>query len=342
MLLSKFIKELTKVDPNIISHLNKDDINIYRCNSINNADINELTFIESNNLISKIELCRASIIIIPNNNEIIKKINSKNKSYIISSNPKYSFAESLNIIHKKVSSNLVISQKAIIHKSAIIGDNCSIAANTFIGENVVIGSNNIIFPNSVISNNVRIGNKNIIHSNVTIEEESIIYNNCIFHPGCVIGADGFGFVPYKDRWKKMPQIGNVIIESDVEIGSNTCIDKPAVGSTIIGEGTKMDNLVEIGHGVVIGKNCAFAAQVGIAGGAKIGNNVILAGQVGINNRVKVGNNVIASSKCGIHCDVENGEIISGFPAIPNKSWLRSSALFKKLPELAKKIRNLEK
>ena len=132
-----------------------------------------------------------------------------------------------------------------------------------------------------------------------------------------------------------------MINNNVEIGTNCCVDRPSVGDTIIGDGTKIDNLVQIGHGVIIGKNCAFAAQVGIAGGATIGDGVILAGQVGVNNRVKVGNNVIASSKCGIHSDVQDGEIISGFPAIPNKLWLKSSSIFKKLPEIAKKLRQLD-
>ena len=156
------------------------------------------------------------------------------------------------------------------------------------------------------------------------------------------GSEGFGFIPQDGKWIKMPQKGAVIIKSFVEIGTNCCIDRPSVGNTFIDEGTKMDNLVQIGHGVKIGKNCAFAAQVGIAGGAVIGNSVILAGQVGVNNRVKVGNNVIASSKCGIHCDIEDGEVVSGFPAMKNKSWLRSSSVFKKLPELAKKLRQLDK
>ena len=138
----------------------------------------------------------------------------------------------------------------------------------------------------------------------------------------------------------MPQIGKVIIESNVEIGSCSTIDRPSVGETRIKEGTKIDNLIQIGHGVEVGKNCAFAAQVGVAGGAIIGDGVILAGQVGVGNRVKVGANVIASSKCGIHTDIEPGEVISGFPAIPNKLWLRCSANFKKLPELAKAIKKI--
>ena len=175
-----------------------------------------------------------------------------------------------------------------------------------------------------------------------IYENTIIEDNCVINSNTVIGSEGFGFIPKNGEWIKMPQKGGVIIKSFVEIGTNCCVDRPSVGNTTIGEGTKIDNLVQIGHGVQIGKNCAFAAQVGIAGGATIGNNVILAGQVGVNNRVKIGDNVIASSKCGIHCDIDKGEIISGFPAMQNKSWLRSSSIFKKLPELAKKLRQLDK
>ena len=184
--------------------------------------------------------------------------------------------------------------------------------------------------------------QNIFFPNCVIYQNTIIKNNCIVNSNTVIGSEGFGFIPQNGKWKKMPQTGGVILNNEVEIGTNCCVDRPAVGFTEIGEGTKIDNLVQIGHGVNIGKNCAFAAQVGIAGGAIIGDGVILAGQVGVNNRVKVGNNVIASSKCGIHCDINDGEVISGFPAMQNKSWLRSSSVFKKLPELAKKLRQLDK
>ena len=157
--------------------------------------------------------------------------------------------------------------------------------------------------------------------------------------GCKVGVKGFGFVPTSNGWYKMPQTGVVVIENDVEIGCGTTIDRPSVGETRISSGTKIDNLVQVGHGVFIGNNCAMASQVGIAGGAEIGDGVILAGQVGVGNRVKIGDGVIASSKCGVHADIEPGQVISGFPAMPNKLWLRCSANFKKLPEIAKSIRD---
>ena len=140
----------------------------------------------------------------------------------------------------------------------------------------------------------------------------------------------------------MPQVGVVILKNKVEIGSGSTVDRPAVGETIIGEDTKIDNQVQIGHGVTIGKGCAMAAQVGIAGGAEIGNGVILAGQVGVSNKIKIGDRVIASSKTGIVSNIESGKVVSGFPAIPNKLWLRCSANFKKLPEIAKAIRQLDR
>ena len=265
-----------------------------------------------------------------------------NISNIIVKNPRIAFAEVLDCLYKTINFKPGIHASAVIDKTAIIGADCHIGPNVYIGENTVIGDNNLILSGSSISGNVRIGDNNIIHPNCVIYENTTLKNNCVINSNSVIGSEGFGFIPKNGKWVKMPQKGGVKIMSFVEIGTNCCIDRPAVGFTFIDEGTKLDNLIQIGHGVKIGKNCAFAAQVGIAGGAKIGDGVILAGQVGVNNRVKVGNNVIASSKCGIHCDIENGKVISGFPAIDNKSWLRSSSIFKKLPELAKKLRQLDK
>jgi UDP-3-O-[3-hydroxymyristoyl] glucosamine N-acyltransferase len=158
----------------------------------------------------------------------------------------------------------------------------------------------------------------------------------------VVGSEGFGFVPTANGWRKMPQTGQVVLEERVEVGCGSTIDRPSVGETRIGAGTKIDNLVHIGHGVSTGKDCALAAQVGIAGGARLGNGVILAGQVGLANKAVMGDQAIASSKSGVHGEVAAGEVVSGYPAIPNRLWLRSSAVFNKLPELAKALRQLEK
>ena len=343
MFLSKIIEFLKKGGSGLIEMNLIKDINIKSAASIEYASKNQITFLEKNNsLEANISSTNASAIIIYNNQELIERFIKRNISIIVVSNPRIAFSEVLNLLDKKPDIKSGIDISAEISQSSKIGNDCYVGPKVFIGENTKIGDNNLIFPGTVIFENVEIGNNNIIHSNCVIYQNTKIHNNCVINSNTAIGSEGFGFIPTEGKWIKMPQTGGVILNSEVEIGTNCCVDRPSVGLTEIGEGTKIDNLVQIGHGVKIGKNCAFAAQVGIAGGAIIGNGVILAGQVGVNNRVKVGNNVIASSKCGIHCDINDGEIISGFPAMKNKSWLKSSSIFKKLPELAKKLRQLDK
>ena len=341
MLLSDLVDLIKKGNSNFISANIFEDLNIDDAASLDEADYNQISFLEENNILKeKLDQTKASAIITSNNNEIVCALKKLEISNIIVNNPRIAFAEVLDCLYKTINFKPGIHASAVIDKTAIIGRECNIGPNVFIGENTVIGDNNNILPGSSILGNVRIGDNNIIHPNCVIYENTTLKNNCVINSNTVIGSEGFGFIPKDGKWVKMPQKGGVKIMSFVEIGTNCCIDRPAVGFTYIDEGTKLDNLVQIGHGVKIGRNCAFAAQVGIAGGAKIGDGVILAGQVGVNNRVKVGNNVVASSKCGIHCDIEDGKVISGFPAMDNKSWLRSSSIFKKLPELAKKLRQL--
>ena len=343
MLLSKIVELIRSGKSGFISSFINDDINIKNVASLQSAKKNEITFLEQNNkLKNHIFETTVSAIIISKKEELIQEIQKRKISFIVVENPRLAFAEILSIFEKKNNLKSGIDSKANVSNAAILGQNCYVGPNVYIGENTIIGDNNYFYPGTIILENVEIGNNNIFCSNSVIHQNTRIYNNCVINSNTVVGSEGFGFIPNEGKWIKMPQTGGVILNNDVEIGTNCCIDRPAVGFTEIGEGTKIDNLVQIGHGVTIGKNCAFAAQVGIAGGAKIGDGVILAGQVGVNNRVKVGNNVIASSKCGIHCDINDGEIISGFPAIKNKLWLKSSSIFKRLPELAKKLRQLDK
>jgi len=329
MLLSYLLDLIKKGNSNFISANIVEDLNIEDAASLDEADNHQISFLEENNILKeKLDQTKASAIITTNNDEIVSALKKLNISNVIVKNPRIAFAEVLDCLYKTINFKPGIHPSAVIDKTAIIGVDCHIGPNVYIGENTVIGDNNHILHGSSILGNVRIGNNNIIHPNCVIYENTTLKNNCVINSNTVIGSEGFGFTPKKGKWIKMPQKGGVKIMSFVEIGTNCCVDRPAVGITFIDEGTKLDNLVQIGHGVKIGKNCAFAAQVGIAGGAIIGDGVILAGQVVVNNRVKVGNNVIASSKCGIHCDIEDGEVISGFPAMKNKSWLRSSSIFK--------------
>ena len=343
MLLNNLVDLIKSGDSKFIKATIFENIDIENAASLDIASKNQISFLEENNILKEnLGKTSASAIIIFNNDEILGLLDSLKISNIVVENPRIAFAEVLNSLSKQINFSPGIDDSAVINTSAKVGENCYLGANVYIGENTIIGHNNKIFPGTTILGNVRLGNNNIIHPNCVIYENTSIENNCVINSNTVIGSEGFGFVPQNGKWIKMPQTGSVIIKSFVEIGTNCCIDRPSVGNTFIDEGTKMDNLVQIGHGVKVGKNCAFAAQVGIAGGAVIGDGVILAGQVGVNNRVRVGNNVIASSKCGIHCDIEDGEVVSGFPAMKNKSWLRSSSVFKKLPELVKKLRQLDK
>ena len=343
MLLSKLVDLIKTGDSKFIKANIFENTDIKNAASLDIASKNQISFLEENNILKEnLGKTSASAIIVSNNSETLGLLESLKISSIVVGNPRIAFAEVLNYLYEQINFNPGIDDSAVIKTSAIIGDNCYLGANVYIGAKTIIGKNNQIFPGAKILGNVQLGNNNIIHPNCVIYENTSIENNCVINSNTVIGSEGFGFVPQNGKWIKMPQTGSVIIKSFVEIGTNCCIDRPSVGNTFIDEGTKMDNLVQIGHGVKVGKNCAFAAQVGIAGGAIIGDGVILAGQVGVNNRVKVGNNVIASSKCGIHCDIEDGEVVSGFPAMKNKSWLRSSTVFKKLPELAKRLRQLDK
>ena len=342
MLLSDLIDLIKKGNSNFIGANIYEDLNIEDAASLDKAHNHQISFLEENNILKeKLDQSKASAIITSNNNEIVTTLKKLKISNIIVKNPRIAFAEVLNFLYKTINYEPGIHSSAYVAKTAKIGVDSHIGHNVYIGENTIIGNNNIILPGSSILGNVQIGDNNIIHPNCVIYENTTLKNNCVINSNTVIGSEGFGFIPKDGKWVKMPQKGGVKIMSFVEIGTNCCVDRPSVGFTYIDEGTKLDNLVQIGHGVKIGKNCAFAAQVGIAGGAIIGDGVILAGQVGVNNRVKVGNNVVASSKCGIHCDIEDGKVISGFPAMNNKSWLKSSSIFKKLPELAKKLRQLD-
>lgn len=343
MLLSQLTTFLKSEDSKIKDCKIFQDIEIKKGASIEIAEECDVTFLEINSpLQSKLKDTKASFILLPDKIDLKTIANELQISWAVCDNPKLIFAETLRILIPKYKNKLGIHPQSVIGENVIFGKDVSIGPNTFIGDNSKIGDNSIVHPGVVIYDNVIIGSNNELHANCVIHPNSTIKNNCIIHSNAVIGSEGFGFIPTNKGWEKMPQTGSVVIEDDVEVGANTNIDRPSVGETYIGSGTKIDNLVQIGHGVRIGKDCAMASQVGIAGGAQIGNSVILAGQVGVANRVIVGDKVVASSKCGIHTDIEKGSVISGFPAMSNRLWLRCSANFKKLPEFAKSIRQFNR
>lgn len=236
-----------------------------------------------------------------------------------------------------------ISPKASISAKATVAADCYIGDFAVIEDGATVGSGAKIYPNCYVGDNVSIGAGTTLYPRVTVYEGCSIGERCIIHSGAVIGADGFGFAPNAaGGFDKIPQLGNVIIEDDVEIGANTCIDRAKTDSTIIHRGVKLDNLIQVGHNVQIGENTVSSAQMGIAGTSKVGKNCFLAGQVGIADHITVGNNVKIGSQSGIDRDVPDGEVRFGTPALKGMGYYRSFAVFKELPDMARKLRELEK
>jgi len=230
-----------------------------------------------------------------------------------------------------------------ISDSASFGSNCYIGAFVYIGENVTIGDKVKIYPNAFIGDNVTIADGTTVFSGVQVCSETIIGKNCIIHSNTVLGADGFGFVPDKNGvYSKVPQIGNVVIEEDVEIGAGTSIDRATLGSTIIRKGVKLDNQIQIAHNVEVGMNTVIAAQTGIAGSTKIGKNCMIGGQVGIVGHITIGDNVHIQAKAGIAKSLKNNDVVQGTPAFKYGDFSKSYIHFKNLPKLVKTISQLEK
>lgn len=248
----------------------------------------------------------------------------------------------LNMVEKTKEKKAGISSAAFIATSATVGDDCYIGNFAYVGENVKLGKNCRIYPNAFVGDNVTVGDDCILYPHVTIYDGCIIGNNCIFHAGCVIGSDGFGFAPEGESYKKIPQLGNVIIEDDVEIGANTTIDRAVMNSTIIHRGVKLDNLVQIAHNVEIGENTVMAAQVGIAGSVKIGNHCMFGGQVGLSGHIHVTDNVIFGAQCGVISSVEEPMTLLGAPAMNAKAFMRSSAIFNRLPDMYRAMGQMQR
>ena len=257
-------------------------------------------------------------------------------------NPYLGFAKLLTLFYAAPHESLGILPGAIVESSATIGEGVTVYPGACIGKNVVVGSRTVIYPGVVLYDNVTIGEECKIHANAVIRENCRVGNRCIIQPGAVIGSDGFGYAPDGSGYYRIPQIGIVVLDDDVEIGANSCVDRAAVEVTRIGKGTKLDNLVQIAHNCEIGEDCMIVSQVGISGSAKIGNHVTLAGQVGVVGHITIGDNVLVGGQSGVTSALQPNTSYSGTPAIPHKDWLKFSMTLPRLPELRKTVSSLEK
>lgn len=257
--------------------------------------------------------------------------------------PYYTFARAMELFADPWRPPAGTHQLALVDAGATIAADASIGPFACIGEGARIGARTVVHPHVTIGRFAEIGDDCVIHAHTSIRERVRIGHRVIVQDGVVIGADGYGFARRQDGTHyKIPQAGGVVIEDDVEVGANTTVDRPAVGETRIAAGTKIDNLVQIAHGVRIGRNVLLAAQVGVAGSSVVEDQVTLAGQVGVAGHITIGKGTVATAQTGIPNSVEPGSFISGYPAIPNRDWLKASALFRKLPELRKLVSDLER
>jgi len=300
---------------------------------IENAGEGQVTFIANAKYTSAAKTTQASAIIVE------EKFPALDKPTLRTRNPQFAYAKVVEIFHQPLSFPRGIHPTAVVDPTAKIGADASIGPYTVIYNNVEIGDGCTLLAHVVLYPGVKIGRNFTAHAHVSVRENSEIGNNVLLHNGVVIGADGFGFAKDdKGAWYKIIQSGKVVIEDDVEIQANSCIDRASLGETRIARGVKIDNLVQVGHNCMVEENAMLCAQVGLAGSTEIGKNVILAGQVGVAGHLKIGDGAIATAQTGIPNDVEAGRLVSGYPAIDNKQWLRSVAVFNKLPELAKAVR----
>ena len=310
--------------------------------AIDKATSQTLSYIEGAKFAAMVAKTGAAALILPEDKTLQTQAIERNIAWIATSQPRLLFAKAIALFYQPFRPAPSIHPTAIIAPNADVGKDIYIGANVVIHSGVKIGDRTCIHPNVVIYPDVTIGQNTILHANCTIHERTQIGSNCVIHSGAVIGAEGFGFVPTAEGWCKMEQSGYTVLEDGVEIGCNSAVDRPAVGETRIGRNTKLDNLVQIGHGCQIGQNCAFAAHVGLAGGVIVGNGVMLGGQVGVANQVTIGDRAIATGQTGIVNDVAAGEMVSGMPHLPSKLYRKLFVMYKRLPEMYQMYKELNK
>ena len=305
-------------------------------NGIDEAGAGELTFVSNPKYAGAARTTRAAAVIIGEDFPAIPAAMLRAKD------PYLTFARALELFHPARRYEAGVHPTAAVHASARIGAGAHVGPYVVIDEGVSIGANAVLLAHVVIYRGVTIGDNFFAHSHAVVRENCRIGNNVLLQNGVVIGADGFGFAKTAEgRWYKIPQPARVVIEDDVEVQANSCIDRASVGETRIGRGVKVDNLVQVGHGTHVGEDALLCAQVGLAGSTEIGKRAILTGQVGVVGHCKVGENAIVTPQSGVAHDIEAGAFVSGAPAVDHKLWLKYSAILPKLPEIVRAIRKKE-
>ncbi|MBS1549130.1 MAG: UDP-3-O-(3-hydroxymyristoyl)glucosamine N-acyltransferase [Bacteroidetes bacterium] len=305
---------------------------------IENGEKGHLSFISQERFAHYMEESNCSVLIV---NESLIKDKKYPATIIAVENAYLSFQILMNLYQQMQGRRTGVESGSFFHPSSELGENVYVGAFTYVSEKAKIGDGSQIYPQVYIGKNVKIGKNCIIYSGARIYDYCVLGDNCIIHSNTVIGSDGFGFQPTKDGYQKIPQLGNVVLENDVEVGSNCSIDRGTIGSTVIGKGTKIDNLIQIAHNVKIGQNNVIAAQAGIAGSTVIGDWNMIGGQTGIVGHIKIGNQVKIQAQSGVNSSVKDGEVLYGSPAIAAGDYRRNYVHFRNLTEIVKRINQLE-
>jgi len=309
------------------------DTEITGLNGIESAGPGQLTFVSNPKYSAAARTTKAAAVIVGEDFPAIPA------AILRAKDPYLTFARALELFHRLPQYAPGVHATAVVHASARIGMNAHIGPYVVVDENVVVGENSVLLAHVVIYRGVRIGDSFFAHAHAVVRENCRIGNNVLLQNGVVIGADGFGFAKTAEgRWHKIPQPAPVVIEDDVEVQANSCIDRASVGETRIGRGVKIDNLVQVGHGSQVGEDALLCSQVGLAGSTEIGRRVILTGQVGVVGHCKVGDDAIVTPQSGVAGDIPAGALVSGAPAVDHKLWLKYSAILPRLPEMARALR----
>ena len=315
------------------------DLEIEGAAGLDQAQLGQVTFLSNPRYTSRVNSTGASAIYVGDDTQVARA----DIAVLRARDPYVAFTRALILFHPQASFVAAIHPSAVIDATAKISDSALIGAHAVIGRHTEIGDRVQVHPNVSIADNVTVGEDSIINSGVAIRENSVIGRRVIIHNNAVIGSDGFGFAKDEERhWLKIPQTGQVVIEDDVEIGAGTTIDRSSTGETRIKRGAKLDNLIQIGHSCVVGEDALLCAQVGMAGSSRVGDRVILTGQVGIGGHITVGDDAILYPQSGVPNDVAPGAILVGTPAFEVSAFWRAIAVFKKLGDIPKRIRALEK
>lgn len=312
-----------------------EEVLITGVNTIDGAVEGEIAFVDCPELLPIGEQSSAAALIVS------PSARTQAKPIIITEDPRLAFSKVLALFAPERRVHEGVHPTAVLGHNVKLGADVSIGARTVVGDNVIIEDGSVVHPLVYLGHEVTIGANSEIHPQVYVGERVSIGSNCIVHAGAVIGCDGFGYLQQPQGHRKIPQIGTVIIEDDVEIGANSTIDRATIAATIIGQGTKIDDAVHIAHNCVIGKHCLFAGQVGIAGSTEIGDYVVMGGQAGVNDHVRICSQVIIAGKAGVFSDIEEPGTYSGYPARLHRNQLRVLGATQKLPDLLKTIRELE-